>query len=330
MKKKENKKVLVTGGTGFVGGHLVDALVKKGYEVTCLVREKSDQRLLKDLNVRLTFGDVTKKDSLTEAVKDVDYIYHLAGVTRADSKKTYETINFFGTKNLIEICEKVNPQIKKFLYMSSLAAAGPSQNRIPVKEDDICHPLSDYGKSKLKGEGALKRYNKKIPITIVRPCAVYGPGEKDILNFFKCIKMGFMPLLGGKKRYVVLGHVKDIVNGTILAAESKYSFETFFLAGDSIHTWEEIGEIISKVLGKKSKQFTIPYALLNLGAYISELFLGLFKIGPTFNRQKLREIRQDWICDIKKAKKLLGYTPTVTLEDGMKEAASWYSVNGWL
>ena len=139
-----------------------------------------------------------------------------------------------------------------------------------------------------------------------------------------------MPLLGGKKRYVVLGHVQDIVTGTILAAESKYLFETFFLAGDSIHTWEEIGKIISNILGKKSKQFTIPYPLLNLGAYISELFLGLFNIGATFNRQKLSEMQQDWICDIKKAKKLLGYTPAVTLEDGMKETASWYFANGWL
>ncbi|MDY6863581.1 MAG: NAD-dependent epimerase/dehydratase family protein [Thermodesulfobacteriota bacterium] len=330
MTENDSKKILVTGGTGFVGSHLVHALIKRGYEVICLVREKSDTRCLKNLKLKLTLGDITKKDSLKEAVKNIDYVYHLAGITKSKNIKTYYIVNSLGTKNLIEACEEINPKLKKFLYMSSLAAAGPGLMGISVKEDDTCRPISDYGKSKLKGEELLEKYNQKIPITIVRPCAIYGPGDKDTLHFFKCVRKGIIPLLGGRKRYIKLCHVSDIINGCILAAESKYSSEKFFLAGDSIHTWEEIGEIMTKVFGKRGMQLLIPYPLLKFSASISEMFSGLFKTEPAFNRQKLLEMKQDWICDIKKAKELLGYAPIITLKNGINETASWYIKNRWL
>lgn len=330
--KIKNKKALVTGGSGFLGSHLVNALISKGYEVVALVRRKSNLQWLKSLNIKIVFGDVTKEDSISSAVRGCDYIYHLAGLTKAVKKGEYYFVNALGTKNLIERCKSENPEIKRFLYVSSLAAAGPAENGVPVKEDQPCHPISDYGKSKLKGEEVLKRYVRKVPITIVRPCAVYGPRDRDILHFFRWVNKGVQPLLGGRERRVELCHVHDIVEGIILAAENHDSSgEIFFLASGFNYTWEEIGETVTQALGGKSKKVIIPDYFLILSAYFAEAFARLRKKPAPFNRQKLLEMQQKyWICDISKAKTKLGYRPQIPLRQGINETVSWYIAWGWL
>ena len=331
-KKAKTKRALVTGSTGFVGSHLVEALIARGYEVVALVREKSNRQWLKGLPVKIVLGDIMDKDSLSAAVRGCNYVYHLAGLTKAIKRSEYYLVNAVGTNNLIERWKSENTEVKRFLYVSSLAAIGPAENGVPIKEDQPPHPVSDYGKSKLKGEEVLKSYIKEVPITILRPGAIYGPRDRDILHFFRWVKKGIQPLLGGEERYVDLCHVNDIIKGIILAAETPTSSgETFFLASGVSYSWEKIGEIIAQALGRKGKKVVIPYFLLALAASFAEV-VGWLKGKPApFNRQKLREMQQKyWICDISKARIQLGYRPQVSIGEGIKQTASWYIENGWL
>lgn len=325
-------RILVTGGNGFVGSHLVEALLRKGYQVRCLVRRWSSLRWIQGLDIRPIFGDVTDPDSLKDGVADVDCIYHLAGLTKAHHLSDFYKTNCLGTKNLIEACHLYNPGIKKFVFCSSLAAAGPSLEGIPRGEEEECHPVSDYGKSKFRAEEVLEQHMDTLPITIIRPPAIYGPRDRDTLNLFKAAQRGVLPLLGGRSRYVDICYVQDAVSGLVLAGEKNAAVgQTFFLTGGEIHSWEEIGDIISSVLHKKVRKVSLPKMLIDVTVLTADFFLKLTGAPPSLSHQKIVEMRQKyWICSSKKARTLLEYRPQTPLWDGIKETIDWYRINHWL
>ena len=176
-------KTLVTGATGFIGSHLVEELLKGGHRVTCLVRKTSNLQWINGLNVRLIYGDCTIKESLLNAVADFDYIFHLAGLTKAANERDFFSANALGTENLVSAVIEKNPDTKRFVYLSSLAAAGPSCDGTPAKEAGEPKPVSAYGRSKLEGERIVMRHKNTIPVTVIRPPAVYGPRDKDFYIF---------------------------------------------------------------------------------------------------------------------------------------------------
>ncbi len=315
-----------------MGSHLVESLLKIGHRVICLVRRESNLQWLKGLPIRLIFGDITDPHSLEEAVNGVDHIYHLAGLTKAHHPLDYFTINYLGTKNLVEACTRCNPNIKRFIFCSSLAAAGPSLNGIPRREKDTCHPVSDYGKSKLQAEDMLKQYTNLLPVTIVRPTAIYGPRDTELLNLLKLMKKGVLPLLGGRYRFVDICYVQDVVNGLILAGENDMAVnQIFFLSSSEIYNWEEIGDIASSLLYKKVRKVSLPETVVDIVVSMMEFSLKLMGGPPSLTRQKVVEMRQKyWICDITKAKTLLGYSPQVRLEDGLRRSIEWYLAHSWL
>lgn len=315
-----------------MGSHLVESLLEMGYQVTCLVRRKSNLQWLKELPIGLIFGDITHHHSLKEAVNRVDYIYHLAGLTKAHYPRDYFTVNYLGTRNLIEACIQCNPNIKRFVFCSSLAAAGPSLNGIPRHEEDTCHPISDYGKSKLRAEDILRKFMESLPITIVRPTAIYGPRDTELLNLLKLMKKGILPLLGGRHRCVDICYVQDVVNGLILAGEIDTAInQTFFLSSGEIYSWEEIGDIASSLLHKKVRKMSLPEAVVDIVVSMMQFSLRLMGEPPSLTYQKVVEMRQKyWICDVTKAKTLLGYSPHVRLEDGLRRSIDWYLAYNWL
>jgi nucleoside-diphosphate-sugar epimerase len=159
---EKNKKAVVTGANGFVGSHLVEGLLSKGYQVICLVRKTSNLRWLSGLNVEYVYADISEKQSLKNVLKDVDFIFHVAGLTKAKRKEEFFKANYEGTKNLLEACVKDNPQTKRFVYISSQAAVGPGKDDQPLDETAPCNPITDYGKSKLEGEKIVLEYQKQI------------------------------------------------------------------------------------------------------------------------------------------------------------------------
>ncbi|MGB9716252.1 MAG: NAD-dependent epimerase/dehydratase family protein [Thermodesulfovibrionales bacterium] len=316
----------MTGATGFIGSHLCEELARRGHQVTCLVRENSDLKWIENIDSRIIVGDCTKIESLYNAVDGIDYIFHLAGVTKACSEYEFFCANADGTKNLITATLKNNPKLKRFIYISSLAAVGPSKNGSPVKEDTEPHPVSSYGRSKLEGEKAVLNYKEKLPITVIRPSAVYGPRDRDLFVFFKMLKKGIFPYWG--KCYYSLVYVDDLIQGIILAAENKEAEGKIYFVSDSkFYTNDEIVKAISSALGVKALRLKIPKFFMPFFAYIGEI---VDRKG-IINRDKMVELSYShWICDTTKAKEELGFIPKVRIKEGMKWTADWYRIHRWL
>jgi dihydroflavonol-4-reductase len=325
-------KVLVTGGTGFIGSHLVEALLKKGIQVRCLLRKTSDLKWLKGLPIEVHWGDCNDKNSLREAVEGVEQVFHLAGVTKAVHEKTYFEVNAFGTENLIHACLENNPRIQKFIYLSSQAAAGPCRNGNKKKESDQCKPISPYGQSKQMGEELAMAHAQELPLLILRPSAVYGPRERDIYTFFKLLSKRTKPCLPSKDQHISLCYVEDIIQAILLAAQVKGSSgEIFFLSDGQDYRLEEIGDIFAQAMGVNAFCIRVPEWMIIGMASFSEYLSKLSGKPPLLNKGKVEEILQrNWVCDITKAKTALGFEPHISLAQGAKLTFEWYKKENWL
>lgn len=325
-------KALVTGGTGFIGSHLVEALYKKGIEVRCLVRKTSNLKWLKDLPVEWVEGDCTEVTTLRKAVKGVEQVFHLAGVTKAIREETYFKVNAEGTNNLVHACLEVNPDLKKFIYLSSQAASGPCANGREKREEDPCEPVSPYGRSKLKGEEYLLENSHQLPILILRPSAVYGPRDRDVYAFFKILSKKVNPIFSNTDQKISLCYVDDIIKALLLASESKNLHgETFFLSDGQTYQMDQIGTLFADAMGIHTYRIRIPYGLIFGIASFSEILSKVSRRPPLINRGKFEEmVQKNWVCDITKAKTLLGYNPQIPLREGVRLTYEWYRKEHWL
>lgn len=323
-------KILVTGANGFIGSTIVERLISEGHSVRCLVHR--NLTWLKGLAVELVYGSVTRKETLKEAVKEVDFIFHMAGVLRVVKEETFYAVNQIGTKNLIEAVYENNPGIKRFVYVSSQAAMGPSQTCAPQSISAGCNPVSHYGKSKLKGEEEVLKFKDKLPVMILRPSAVYGPRDKDLFPFFKLASMGIFPILTGNPEcYVQLLLVDDFAEICSMIARGKdLKNNIYFLAGEKAYQWKEVGEIIGSVTGKKASILVLPMWLIKTIAFLSEEIMALLGKTAALNRDKIREFCQRyWMGDVKSTEDDFGYKFT-KLENGARITYNWYLKNKWL
>ncbi len=330
-------KILVTGASGFLGSHLVDRLLERGDEVHTLVRKSSNLRWLIDKPVHHHYGDVAPngaEDSsgLEKAVKGIDVIYHAAGVIRARNRKTYDRVNAGGTSHLLETCLRVNRNIRRIVVVTSLAAHGPTPGTRPATEEDECHPLTDYGKSKREAERIAHRYVDHLPITIVRPPAIYGPRDEQVLLLFRLIQRGWALLPGRGRRILSLAHVQDVVTGCLLAAESpKAVGETFFVGEDHNYDWEEAILIIAKALQKSPIKIEVPAPLVYLAAAITEGIGRAVGRMTTLNLAYAKNFLQpNWGIDISKAQRILEFQSAYPLTRGVEETIAWYRNEGWM
>ena len=319
-------KALVTGATGFIGSHLCEELIRRKHDVTYLSRQTSRHTWLENLNITAVKGDCTVRESLLEIPDDFDYIFHLAGLTKTCSPDDFFSVNSLGTENLLKAVSERNPLVKRFVYLSSLAAVGPSKNGTPLREDALPSPVSDYGKSKLEGERAVLKYRDSLPVTILRPPAVYGPRDKDMLVMFQMMKKGFFFDLG--KCYYSLLYVDDLVQGILLSAEnSKAIGKLYFMSDGNIYTGDEIATEISSVLHVKARPVKVPKFVMPFFAAIGE------KINKKgiINRDRIKDFRHThWICDAGKAREEIGFVPKVGMKEGIRWTADWYRVQRWL
>jgi dihydroflavonol-4-reductase len=325
-------QALVTGASGFIGSHLVELLIKKGYTVRCLLRKSSSTAWLRGLPIEIVYGDVFDSAALENAVRGVDYVYHSAGMTKAKKKEEYFRANAGGTQLLLEATIKVNPSLKRFVFISSQTAVGPSPTAIPVAEDTPAHPITTYGKSKQKAEEIVMAAKDKLPVTIVRPPAVYGPRDKDIFEFFKTMRGGLQPVAGFNEKFVSLIHVTDLVRGIVMAGESPNAVgQTYFISSSRVYGWDEIGRITRDVLKRKALTIRIPeWGIYTVSAFAE--FFALFSPKPALiNFEKARDMVQDyWTCDSSKAKRDFGYEQQISAEQGIQETIGWYIQQGWL
>jgi len=325
-------KVLVTGGNGFIGSHLVEELLKRGNEVYCLVRKTSNLTFLSSMRVTLIYGDLVQKNFLKKVVAEKDYVYHLSGVKTARKRETYYEVNHIGAQNLVNACAKYNPKVKKFLFVSSLAACGPSSDGHSIKEEEECLPITDYGKSKLLGEQALLEWKDTIPVVIVRPPVIYGPRDGDLLSYFRWINRGISPFIGDGDSCVSLCYVKDLVSGILMAGEHpERNNQIYFIADEQAYSWRRIADCIAHCMGKRVLTIQISKSAIPFLSFIMEGISFFTRKPVILNRERILEASQHyWVCNISRARNELGFTPAFTLEDGIKDTVEWYRKEGWL
>ncbi|RZA07863.1 MAG: NAD-dependent epimerase/dehydratase family protein [Proteobacteria bacterium] len=328
-------KALVTGATGFVGSTLCEELNRRGVEVRVMLRSTSSRANLTNATFTEVEGDLRSPEKLKKAVEGVDVIFHVAGVVTALTRDDFFVSNERGTVNLLDAVEAYNPKLKKFVYVSSLAAAGPSTPERPNLESDACAPISDYGASKLAGEIAVLARKEHLPVTVVRPPAVYGPRDRGVLTFFQFINKGVLPLLGTEQpdphRYSFV-HVEDLVQGIAAAGlGEKGAGEVYYLTGDGTHSWEEAMGLMAEGMEKKTWKLRLPIPLLRVAAAVCTWISKLTGKPLPFSNDKIKEIEAPaWTCANDKAKRDLGFAPYWGLKAGAAQTAKWYKENGWL
>ena len=322
----------VTGGTGFIGSHLVERLLKRGYTVRCLIRNPKKPGYLADLPVELITGDLFSREALERGISGVDQVFHIAGVVGSRTKKGFYTHNRDGTRQIVETTASINPGLKRFVFVSSGAAVGPASRDAMVDEKTPYHPITTYGKSKMEAELEVLKFKDEFPVTIVRPTAVYGPRDPATFDYFKTIDGGIEPLVGLKDKLVSLVHSSDLVLGIILAAEHPGATgQTYFMGSDRPYTWREIGDVTKEVMGKKALRIRLPEPLVFTIATVAGLASRFREKPSVLNFEKGRDMVQDrWAFDSSKAMRELGYAPAVTLAEGIRETVTWYRKNGWL
>lgn len=338
-------QALVTGGSGFIGSELIRQLLDHGCQVRVLLRKTSPRANLEGLNYEAALGDLNDLESLKQAVRGVDYVFHLAGSISAKNREEYFRHNAEGTGNLARACAEANSKLKRFIYVSSLAASGPSGSIKPRQEDESEAPISDYGQSKLGGEQKLEYWARGgseqgdilFPFTIVRPPAVYGPRDRGIFEFIKLVNSGIAPVFpsaseDGEKYFSVI-HVDDLVGGIVLAglAHNQGKKEVFFLSGDGLHSWSQVMSSMAEALGKKPVRIPLPKVALTGIAVVYSALGAVLKRQFPLTLDKLKELKPDyWICSNERAKKVLKFQPKWDLKNGMANTVAWYKENGWV
>lgn len=328
------KRILLTGGTGFIGGFLAEEAVKRGYKIIAAIRPNSDTTYLDSLKniekVVFPFEDVEQIQKILED-HQIDFILNNAGLTRSKSEKQMNTVNAQYLKNIVEAATHTNQVIRRLLHISSLAAYGPADFTSTgiVSEEVTPHPVTMYGRSKLLGEKYLKAQNKQ-PFVIIRPTAVFGPREKDLFTLFKMINSGIQTKVGFKDQKLTFIYVKDLVQYIINALEMGPDNEAYFISDGNFYSSHQFNELIREALKKKTFQLSIPEPIIIALGHISEWWGKLTNTYPPLNVDKVAEIKaKSWVCDTTKNVNL-GYSPKYTLEDGIRETTAWYKNSGWL
>ncbi len=325
-------KALVTGANGFTGSYLTKHLLNKGYDVRVLVRKNSNLSTLEDLPVEYAYADLAADDPVEDAVAGVDVVFHIAALYRAENvpKKMFWAVNVDGTRKLLEAAKKAG--VKRFVHCSTVGVQGEIKNP-PAKEEDPYNPGDYYQESKMEGELLALNFFKKenLPGTVVRPVGIYGPGDTRFLKLFKYIYNGKFRMIGSGKVLYHLTYVEDLVAGIALAGEKEEALgEIFTIGGNEYVTLNELVEKIARILDRPVPKTRIPVWPVWLAGLLCELTFKPLGLEPPIFRRRVDFFIKDRAFDISKAKRLLGYEPRVSLDEGLKITADWYKQQGWL
>lgn len=326
-------KVLVTGGSGFLGSHIAEQLSGAGHTVRALVRKSSNTKFLSGLSgVELAYGAVEDKDSVAKAAEGVEAIIHSAGLVKAKDATEFTATNVDGTRNLLEVALDRRKHIKRFVFVSSLAAHGPSHDGAPIAHDREPAPVTNYGRSKLAAERLVTAAKDDLLVSVIRPPAIYGPRDTEMLAFFEALSMGVITQMGGGKQKLSLVHGADAARACILATEKDHeSGRAYYVEDGGVYTVDEMASIYQEGTGKRALRLPVPTPILYAAAFGNELLVKMTGKARIFTRDKVNELlAPHWVCSSEPIRKELGWAPSLTWAEGSKKTAAWYRENGWI
>ena len=319
---------LVTGASGFVGGHLLAALAEHRRPARCLVRVTSDLRWLSPGSAEMCHGSLDEPTGLERALKDVGVVFHLAGVTSAANPSLYGRVNVEGTRRLVQAMATHAPGALLVLC-SSLAAAGPAPADRPRRESDPPRPIGPYGESKLTAERLVAF--SPLRHVIVRPPTVYGPRDRDVLAMFRWVARGIAPRIGPAEQRLSLVYVHDLVRGLLLAATRGAPGGVYYVTDGAVHRWREVVGVIAAAVGTRPRELRVPVPVAYAAGAVARAVARVSSRKPLLTPERVRDmIQTDWTCDDTRARVELGYRSEITLVEGIRETACWYRAHHWL
>lgn len=327
-------RCLVTGATGFVGSHLVERLAREGHEVLALARPTSNRSHLESLGVRIVNGTIDSINVFAYYAEELDVVFHLAAVTKPLREDDFRRVNTVGTERLLRGLRRGEFR-GRVVLLSSLAAGGPAAGpQEPRREADKDAPVSKYGKSKLAAEKAVKEGAPQGSTwSILRPGAIYGPREHEILEVLRMIHRQGLAVQFGPPVVLQMTHVADVVDGLVRAAfVPEARSQTYYLADRCAWSFEEIVTLAAEALGRRVRILRLPmragWALarcLDTGSRLAKRSLA------PLGCDKLREMEaRYWLADPAKLESELGWRARVPFPEGLRENVEWYQQEGWL
>jgi nucleoside-diphosphate-sugar epimerase len=332
-------KAFVTGGTGFVGSHLVEALLVRGDRVSCLVRDprKAAALFAESRALELVAGDLDDERALERGAAGAEVVYHMAGLTGAWREADLFHVNRDGTARLVTVTSRVAPRLARFVYVSTLAAAGPARPGAPRQESEPDAPVSGYGQSKLAGEAIVRR--AVVPWTIVRPPSVYGPRDREFLPLFRLAKSGTLPMLVDPAQELSLVHARDLAAALLKAAEPGCKGRTYFACHPEVVTARATATLVhaavQQVLGRPARRspvlVRVPAPVTRMILWVSGAAAHLRRRTTVLTPGKLPEFKAEaWTCSPTAFERDTGWRATISLAEGVPETAGWYARAGWL
>lgn len=326
-------RVLVTGASGFLGGHVAERLSARGDTVRALVRKTSNTRHLQTLaGVELFEGSVEQASRVVEAVDGVDAIVHCAGIVKARTSDEFFMVNVGGTSNLVDAARKAGKKLARLVHVSSLEAAGPSADGRPVPVDQE-NPVTAYGRSKLAAEKVVLAASAEVPVTILRPGAIYGPRDGEILEAFKAIERGLLPLVGDGSAKGVWIYATDCADVCVRAIDADVPSGRVYFVDDGCGALplRQMLADAERALGKRALlRWSLPVPVFMAVARGVEAFGRLSGKAVMLTREKASMLLQDWVCSSEATRTELAWTPQVPWSEGVVKAVAWYRDNGWL
>lgn len=336
-------RTLVTGATGFVGSNLVAHLCRQNWDVRCLVRDQGRAAPLEAQGAKLFIGSLGDAESIVRAADGVDVVFHLAGRVRALNSREFTEDNVEGTRRVVQACQS-QERSPVVVFASSIAAAGPNVPGQPHCETDRDAPISDYGRSKLAAEQAVRGFAEEVPISIVRPPIVFGPADPASLKIFTSVRLTRMHLIPGFRKFPVsVVYVDDLCDALVRIAEqgrrvvptgnnsSDDATGTYYVAAERTLKYGDLGKLAARAIGCRVLAIPLPKAFFWAVGGAVELLGQVRRTPAVLGLDKMREaVAPAWECSDEKIRRELGYLPGPSLEEQFNQTAAWYREHGWL
>ena len=325
-------RVLVTGATGFTGGHLARALVGRGYAVRALIRREDQAPALGADGIETIVGDLKERHALDRAVEQIDVVYHIAAIYRQAGlpESEYRAVNVTAVKELIEAAAAAGAT--RFVHCSTVGVHGDVK-RPPANEDAPLSPGDIYQRTKVEGEAAAREASARtgLAVTIARPSGIYGPGDRRLLKLFRGVARRRFVVLGSGDIFYHLTYIDDLVEGFRLCGEVPAAANrTYLVAGGEVTTLNELVALIAEEAGVRPPGRRWPVWPVWLAGAMCEAICVPLRIEPPLYRRRVDFFTKSRAFDITKARHEIGYAPQVGLREGIRRTLAWYREQGWL